>query len=99
MKHTPELAAYAAGLAEGIERASHTKPAHPDGRLLMERGMFGKMRCFVDCPAEGYRREVAAIEYQDGGRLVFPHDFSSKADPKSIRDAMPKGAAPTGEDG
>jgi hypothetical protein len=65
--------------------------SNPDGRLLMESCQLG-MRAFVDCPAVGFRREVRAIEYMDGGRLEFPADFSAGADPQQASKALPKGA-------
>lgn len=78
-----------------MRRTNRSFSSRPDGRLLLERGVFGE-RCFVDCPAVGYRREVAAIEYKDGGRLEFPADFSAGADPEEIRKCSPKGAAGAG---
>jgi hypothetical protein len=62
----------------------------PDGRLLMGPSQAGN-RCFIDCPAAGYRREVLAVEYRDGGRLVFPHDFSSDVGDEKTKQALPKG--------
>jgi hypothetical protein len=65
-----------------------------DGRLLMESGPVGT-RAFVDCPATGYRREVKAIEYMDGGRLEFPHDFSANCNAEQARKALPEGISCT----
>lgn len=62
--------------------------AAPDGRLLLEQGFNGS-RCYVDCPAAGYRREVASITYKDGGVLRFPFDFSERGDVERLREAQP----------
>jgi hypothetical protein len=73
-------------------------PSGPDGRLLLDYNQAGATRCYVDCPATGYRREVAAIEYCDGGRLVFPIDFSSQGDAKQYSEAFPQGATSPSEE-
>ena len=66
--------------------------SEPDGRLLLESGPLGT-RAFVECPVTGYRREVYAVEYRDGGRLTFPIDLSSTGDVEQFHEALPGGAA------
>lgn len=47
------------------------------------------VRAYLQCPETGKRREIAFVELMDGGRIEFPRDFSSNADPESIREALP----------
>lgn len=69
-----------------------------DGRLLLDFTYQNFMRCSVNCPVAGYRREVAAIEYRDGGRLTFPIDLSSRGDIDQFHQALPQGAARIDQD-
>ena len=64
-----------------------------DVKLQLDHSQSGRTRCYVDCPVAGYRREVHAIVYKDGGELVFSIDLSSDGNIEQFHKALPQGAA------